>query len=415
MKKTILSISCLFLFIALYANSGRITITERSDYSVYVNGAYSGLTYREAHIYLDEKRPAQNISPVYEYNGEAFVLEETRKNMIGTAKKLENIRTIAFMQTVQPQPSRNRLTSLRFTTDEGYPLLRNFPLSPEKTFTDQDIGKKWTGESIVVVAPIVGKEATRIPILAEYQYLGKQPYNGKKTHHIKAQFGVRYKGSDPLGDRDMLRSEGSRIVDIYIDENHRPLFIREKIDESFFYKTAGTIRHKGFLLHFYGYQRGAVYSGGSVPVEALYETKKQEPVQSVTNKERLKDTKSGTFDVRETARGMLLNLNNLHFVADKAQLLNGEYTKLDEIANLLKTLTFTHLFVEGHTADIGNYDGQRELSLLRAKAVVDELVKRGIAAGVFIYNGAGGTKPVAPNDNEEDRAKNRRVEITIME
>jgi len=398
-----------------FTENGRITISERADYSVYKNDTYAGLTYREAYIYLDEKATVYNDEPAYRYEGEAFVLEETRKNMVGTAKKLDEIRPIAFTQSAHRGTDGTKIAALHFTQDTGYPLLRNFPTSPTQRLEQQESGKKWTAESTIVVCPQQGKNPTRIPVLAEYQYIGKKKYNGTDTHYVKAVFALRYHGEDHLGDADMLRSEGSRTADIYLDDRNRPLFIREKIDETFFYKGAETIRQRGFLLHFYNYGQHTVYNGGSVPTTALLDHSKNPVKPESSNKERIKDKGDGIFNVQETPRGILLNLKNLHFVADKAELLHGEDKKLDEIAAVLKTLTFKNLFVEGHTADVGDKSTQHGLSLRRAKTVVDELTKRGIPSGVFIYSGAGGSKPIASNTTEAERALNRRVEITIME
>lgn len=415
MKRTILSIVCVLIPVIAFTENGRITISERADYSVYKNGTYAGLTYREAYIYLDEKAAVYNDEPAYRYEGEAFVLEETRKNMVGTAKKLDEIRPIAFTQSAHRGTDGTKIAALHFTQDTGYPLLRNFPASPTQRLEQQDSGKKWTAESTIVVCPQQGKNPTRIPVLAEYQYIGKKKYNGTDTHYVKAVFALRYHGEDHLGDADMLRSEGSRTADIYLDDRNRPLFIREKIDETFFYKGAESIRQRGFLLHFYNYGQHTVYNGGSVPATALLDHSKSPVKPENSNKERIKDKGDGIFNVQETPRGILLNLKNLHFVADKAELLHGEDKKLDEIATILKTLTFKTLFVEGHTADVGDKSTQHGLSLRRAKTVVDELTKRGIPSGVFIYSGAGGSKPISSNTTEAERALNRRVEITIME
>ena len=415
MERTILSIVCVLIPVIAFTENGRITISERADYSVYKNDTYAGLTYREAYIYLDEKATVYNDEPAYRYEGEAFVLEETRKNMVGTAKKLDEIRPIAFTQSAHRGTDGTKIAALHFTQDTGYPLLRNFPTSPTQRLEQQDSGKKWTAESTIVVCPQQGKNPTRIPVLAEYQYIGKKKYNGTDTHYVRAVFALRYHGEDHLGDADMLRSEGSRTADIYLDDRNRPLFIREKIDETFFYKGAESIRQRGFLLHFYDYGQHTVYNGGSVPTTALLDHSKNPVKPENSNKERIKDKGDGIFNVQETPRGILLNLKNLHFVADKAELLHGEDKKLDEIATILKTLTFKTLFVEGHTADVGNKSTQHGLSLRRAKTVVDELTKRGIPSGVFIYSGAGGSKPIASNTTEAERALNRRVEITIME
>lgn len=74
--------------------------------------------------------------------------------------------------------------------------------------------------------------------------------------------------------------------------------------------------------------------------------------------------------------------------------------------------------VEGHT-DAARMLGKkfasnRELSLLRAFSVIDYLVKKGVPPSRITAYGYGEFRPVAANDTEENRAKNRRIEITIM-
>ena len=55
------------------------------------------------------------------------------------------------------------------------------------------------------------------------------------------------------------------------------------------------------------------------------------------------------------------------------------------------------------------------ISKERAYSIAAELAKRGIDKDRFICKGSGSKKPVASNDTEEGKAKNRRVEITILE
>jgi outer membrane protein OmpA-like peptidoglycan-associated protein len=71
--------------------------------------------------------------------------------------------------------------------------------------------------------------------------------------------------------------------------------------------------------------------------------------------------------------------------------------------------------VEGHTAAVGKPSGEQELSVARAKRIVEELGRRGIPAERFLYKGWGGTRPLSGNETEEGRAANRRVEITILD
>lgn len=69
--------------------------------------------------------------------------------------------------------------------------------------------------------------------------------------------------------------------------------------------------------------------------------------------------------------------------------------------------------VEGHTDNIGSAAFNQRLSERRADAVKDVLVKSGIEADRITTVGYGLTRPIAPNDTEEGRAKNRRVAIVV--
>jgi outer membrane protein OmpA-like peptidoglycan-associated protein len=108
-------------------------------------------------------------------------------------------------------------------------------------------------------------------------------------------------------------------------------------------------------------------------------------------------------------------LYDLRFVADGDDLLASERGRLDAIAEALGRLSDRTFLVEGHTADLGKPAGQYELSERRARRIVDELVARGIPQNRFVYRGLGADRPIAPNDTEANRARNRRVEITILD
>lgn len=105
----------------------------------------------------------------------------------------------------------------------------------------------------------------------------------------------------------------------------------------------------------------------------------------------------------------------LNFEPDSSRLLESEYTRIAQIAERLKMIIENDgytILVEGHTADVGKPVGQQNLSVERARAVMQELVRYGVPEGLFTYVGYGGTQPIAPNDTEEGRAQNRRVDIT---
>jgi len=119
--------------------------------------------------------------------------------------------------------------------------------------------------------------------------------------------------------------------------------------------------------------------------------------------------------VEADPRGVKLTIDNLKFIADQAVLLPGEDRRLAGIVELLSSAGDRTLLVVGHTAAVGSTDSQDKLSVDRALAIVQKLKANGIPASRLLYEGRGGRDPVAPNDTEANKAKNRRVEILILD
>src|SRR5207244_13357517 len=82
-----------------------------------------------------------------------------------------------------------------------------------------------------------------------------------------------------------------------------------------------------------------------------------------------------------------------------------------EIAALLKKDGGLKLFVVGHTDSQGKYKDNLAVSKKRATWLVKELTKQGVTAARLQADGVGPLAPVAPNDSEDGRARNRRVEL----
>jgi outer membrane protein OmpA-like peptidoglycan-associated protein len=105
-------------------------------------------------------------------------------------------------------------------------------------------------------------------------------------------------------------------------------------------------------------------------------------------------------------------LYGIYFDHDKSDVKPESAPTLAEIAKFLKAEPKLSLYVVGHTDNVGTYDYNMALSDRRAAAVVTELTsKHGIAAARLKPAGTGPLAPVAPNDTEDGRAKNRRVEL----
>jgi outer membrane protein OmpA-like peptidoglycan-associated protein/uncharacterized membrane protein YeaQ/YmgE (transglycosylase-associated protein family) len=89
-------------------------------------------------------------------------------------------------------------------------------------------------------------------------------------------------------------------------------------------------------------------------------------------------------------------------------------TAVNTLSVLVKAFPSVQLRIEGHTDKGSDADADRRVSLERANAVKDLLVKASIPADRISTEGFGSDKPIAPNDSDENRAKNRRIEFTLM-
>jgi len=105
-------------------------------------------------------------------------------------------------------------------------------------------------------------------------------------------------------------------------------------------------------------------------------------------------------------------VNGIYFDTGKSLLKPESQQAIGEIAKLLKADAALKLYVVGHTDNVGGLESNMKLSQDRAEAVVQALVRdHGITAARLKSFGAGPYAPVASNDTDDGRAKNRRVEL----
>ena len=130
---------------------------------------------------------------------------------------------------------------------------------------------------------------------------------------------------------------------------------------------------------------------------------------------RIKESGLKNVDVRTTDRGVTITAGELNFPAESAEITPLTTQRLDALARLLKGYESKRVLIEGHTAAVGDAASQMDLSVKRARAVADYFVSKGVLkASQIVIEGKGGTVPLADNGTEEGKAKNRRVEITLL-
>ena len=134
-------------------------------------------------------------------------------------------------------------------------------------------------------------------------------------------------------------------------------------------------------------------------------------------KGRIEGFDSDTFyiDLQPMPRNTKLILENLFFDFDKATIKMAESeASLSELFNMLNTNSSMRIEITGHTDSKGSDAYNEKLSHDRAKAVYDEMVRRGIKSNRMRYSGKGSKEPITTNETDEGRAINRRVEFTIL-
>ena len=107
-------------------------------------------------------------------------------------------------------------------------------------------------------------------------------------------------------------------------------------------------------------------------------------------------------------------LDNLHFSSGQATILKSSYKELAELVEYLTLKPNLRIEISGHTDSDGEENNNLELSVKRALAIKNYLIKKGIKPSRLFHKGYGETRPVADNSTSAGKAKNRRTEIKIL-
>lgn len=411
-----------------YNGSRNYYLVERTDLRRYDNGKYTGLVSREVRSFISRATPPANANPLDSYyDGSFFVEEGTRRGFNDVGEGIHDSISSAFRITSDGQ--------LFMIEDNGYPSFRSFPSFPAEKIK---VGEKWVSKAERAVDPLYKGIVTKIPMTIEYTYLRDETFHGEEVYVLAANWATRYGISyfDFGGDKQLKSATGKHSATMFISkQSGNALVVRDSVDETFLYTDGKQVSFKGTISLFTEYPP-AVDRTKILPTLQRVAKLTNEEVESISKPKstQTKDAKgaisgkiSSTLNkpshsdaekpitVENTEAGIRLTMQNLQFKADSDELLPGENQRLDQIAQILKEVPNSQFLVEGHTASTGNPKGEQELSEKRAKTIATELSKRGIAAGRFICKGSGGRKPIASNETSQGKAKNRRVEITILE
>ena len=133
---------------------------------------------------------------------------------------------------------------------------------------------------------------------------------------------------------------------------------------------------------------------------------------AVSNK--IKEETITAFDGSLQQGGKLI-LDRLYFSTDSAVILPQSFAQLDQLIQAMRQLPAVKIIINGHTDNTGTDEYNLQLSIARAEAVRYYLLSKGISKFRMETKGYGRSQPVADNLTEEGKAKNRRVEIEVIQ
>ena len=294
------------------------------------------------------------------------------------------------------------------------PTVRDVPVFPDREVSP---GESWTAkghEAHDLRRQFALETPYKVPFEAEYTYLGTVTATSKageddkeitKTLHvINVKYNMYMKTPTPSG------------VVVYLDY---PTEMMGYSDELIYWDNeTGAIDHytENFRILMESSYGNLYEFRGTADAEVTSFERVATEEQIADVEEQIKNLGIDDITVKKTDKGLTISIENIQFGGESAVLLNSEKIKLRKIADILKGYPDNDILVSGHTAHYPGGADPQQLSEERAASVADFLVQLGVKDKFHVFTqGFGDKQPIDTNDTAEGRAKNRRVEITIMD
>lgn len=297
--------------------------------------------------------------------------------------------------------ARKKNGELTISDDIFMPTVRNVPVFCGKEVA---IGESWTaeGKEVQDVRKAFNMDKPLIfPFTANYLYKDDIQKNDSTLNIIEVEYTFNYKSTEEDLQNGVIlaSSTGFSKQTLYWDNAKG---ILDNYSEQF------QIKIKDIYNNTYIFQGSAKAEITEYKVVNNEKTLKE--IQESVDKLQLEN-----ISIKKGEKGLTISLDNIQFEPDSNILLDSEKIKLQKISEILNNYT-NDLLITGHCADRGTAKARQLLSEQRAQSVAEYLEKLGVRDEYHVFTqGKGSSEPVATNDTEEGRSKNRRVEITIME
>jgi outer membrane protein OmpA-like peptidoglycan-associated protein len=288
----------------------------------------------------------------------------------------------------------------RLNIDGAYfmPVVRDVPVFPAG---DLQAGDAWQAEGCEIhdFRDSFGiPEPYRISFTADYRYLGNRTWEGREFPAFSVSYRIDDSPPAVPGRIWPRRITGASDQILYWDRELGQSRFYEETFRMIFELSDGTV------AEYRGTARAEI-----LPAPRM--DKEKAAGEIGRDLEALEGA-----SVRVDQEGVTISLEALRFAPDSPELLPGEKAKLDFIGEILARYPDRDILVAGHTALAGSAEGRKELSLQRAAAAADYLIRRGVRTeDRVVIRGYGAERPLADNSTAEGRERNRRVEITILE
>lgn len=284
------------------------------------------------------------------------------------------------------------------------PVVRDVPIFPKEKI---EVGHKWTAqghEAHDLRRTFDIKTPYKIPFNAEYEFLGTVQDGEKTFYKFDVQYEMEY--SVDLSKYDFSKGDVPAATQGY---SHQTIYW--DIDK-------GCIDHyrEDFRIDILTSSNNVLRFEGTAHAEVTDFTRTADEKNVAAVMEKISDMGIDDVSVSAGEKGLTLSIENIQFRPDSDILMPSERAKLDKIAQILNAYPDNDLLVTGHTALRGTKESRQQLSEERAQAVADYLIRKNVRDKYHVFtHGMGGDAPIADNRTEAGRARNRRVEITIMD
>lgn len=378
----------------------RINSTVTED--VYLNGQFAHQAYitNRVTVEVSDVQPASNGKPSSALHTCTFMTSEQNSN-----------RTFSWGREYPSVFRRDEFGV--YTIDKQYfmPVVRDVPIFPQH---DVKKGESWRHsaseahdlrDNFNIQKPFV------VPVDVTYTYQGPIQREGKTYQLIEVNYDLYY--DIPLKNLQNRRNGNAALPMLYpvrtMGYSKQRLYWDNNAGILPYYDEVFTIMME--------LNTGAVieYRGSAKAEITTLQRMDKEEIAGILDK-NIRDMGISNTTVEKTDEGITISLENIQFEADSAHLLPAEKEKIEKIGKLLSNYPDYELLISGHTALAGKAEDRQVLSEQRAAAVANYLIELGVREQHHVFTrGFGAEKPIAPNTTEANMARNRRVEITVLE